>query len=77
MTITVSVPDALAWQVEAEGLSVKAYVERLAEQAAENKKAPQEVWRSPDGRTVQEVVAEPWHFSTWPVILALAQQHRL
>ena len=57
MTITVSVPDVLARQAAAQGLSVEAYVERLAVQAAQRMESPQAVWRSPDGRTVQEVVA--------------------
>ena len=34
MTITVSVPDQLARQAEAEGLSVETYVERILEQNA-------------------------------------------
>ena len=57
MTITVSVPDALIRQAAAQGLSVETYVERLAAQAAQNMEFPQAAWRSPDGRTVQEVVA--------------------
>ena len=36
MTITVSVPDQLAEQAAAAGLSVEAFVERLAQQAAQN-----------------------------------------
>ena len=36
MTITVSVPDQLARQAAGQGLSVEAYVEQLAEQAAQN-----------------------------------------
>ena len=35
MTITVSVPEALARQAEAQGLSVEAYVERWAQQTAQ------------------------------------------
>lgn len=35
MTVTVSVPDKITQEAQAEGLSVEAYVERLLKQAAE------------------------------------------
>jgi hypothetical protein len=50
MTITVSVPDRLALEAQALGLSVEAFVERLAEQAA-----PSETWIP--NRTPAEAVA--------------------
>ena len=56
MTITVSGPDVLARQAAAQGLSVESYVERLAQQAAQSAEPHQQVWRSPDRRTAEEVV---------------------
>ena len=54
MTITVSVPDVLARQAAAQGLSVEAYVERLAVQAAQTDDQPHWVRFGPGGRTLEE-----------------------
>ena len=47
MTITVSVPDRLAEQAAGQGLSVEAYVERLARQAAQSGPLIQKRKRTP------------------------------
>jgi post-segregation antitoxin (ccd killing protein) len=47
MIITVSVPDQLAEQAAVQGLSVEAFVERLAHQAIQNEPAPQKRKRTP------------------------------
>ena len=54
MTITVSVPDILAEQAAAQGLSVENYVERLAEQAAQTPDQPRWVRLGPGRLTPQE-----------------------
>jgi hypothetical protein len=54
MTITVSVPDALAQQAAAQGLSVEAYVERLAEQATQTEGQPRWVRFGSGGHTPEE-----------------------
>lgn len=47
MTITVSVPHQLADRAADQGLSVEAYVERLAHQAAQSEAPPQTPKRTP------------------------------
>jgi hypothetical protein len=47
MTITVSVPDALADQAAHQGLSVEAFVEQLAQQAVVTEPATQKRKRTP------------------------------
>lgn len=47
MTITVSVPDQLAQQAAARGLSVEALVEQLAEQAVHGETRSQRPQRTP------------------------------
>jgi hypothetical protein len=47
MTITVSVPDQLAERAAGQGLSVEAFVERLAQQAAQSETLPQTPKRTP------------------------------
>ena len=47
MTITVSVPDQLAEQAAARGLSVEALVEQLAQQAANGEERPHRPKRTP------------------------------
>lgn len=47
MTITVSVPDQLAEQAAAQGLSVEAYVERLAGQLVQCPGVPLPRYRTP------------------------------
>jgi hypothetical protein len=43
VTITVSVPEELAPQAAAQGLSIEAFVERLAQQALDRRPEPHEV----------------------------------
>ena len=54
MTITVSVPEALARQAEAQGLSVEAYVERWAQQTAQTEGQVHWVRFGPGERTPEE-----------------------
>lgn len=56
MTITVSVPDQLAQQAAAQGLSVEALVEQLAERAAQTNPEPQWVRFGPGPLTPEQAV---------------------
>ncbi|MBV9085571.1 MAG: hypothetical protein JOZ62_23090 [Acidobacteriaceae bacterium] len=47
MTITVSVPDALADHAAVQGLSIEAFVEQLARQAVQREPSPQTRTRTP------------------------------
>lgn len=54
MTITVSVPDRLAVQAAARGLSVEKLVEQLAEQAVETEVSPRSVRFGPGPLTPEQ-----------------------
>ena len=56
MTVTVSVPDQLAKQAAARGLSVEALVEQLAEQAAHGETEPRWVRFGPGPLTPEQAV---------------------
>ena len=56
MTITVSVPDQLAQQAQAAGLSVESYVERLLAQETQRPEEPKWTRIGPGPLTSQEAV---------------------
>ena len=58
MTIAVTVPDELAEQAQAAGVSIESYIERLLQQQTKRRENPKWVRLGPGLRTPAEAVAD-------------------